>query len=193
MAASNYLKRKHRRHKKQGNNASTFKDIELNIMPFIDVFSLLTTFLLMAAVFVAIGIIEVQIPFLSTTKPEVNPPRVLDLKVDMEKKKVLVITSYTKAPRNEVKKKFGVNAAGIEKMHVYLVSIKRKNPDVDKVSFFTEDDVLWKDMAAVLDAIKLRNENDPIFVPKEKQGDERAMAVAASFLFPKVVLSSVML
>ncbi len=193
MASSEYLKRKHRRHKKHGDGGSKYNDIELNVMPFIDVFSLLTTFLLMAAVFVAIGIIEVQIPFLSTNKPESNPPRTLDLKVDMEKDKVLVITSYTKPPINKVEKKFEVNESGIEKLHVYMVSIKRKNQEIDKLSFFTEDDVVWEDMSKVLDAIKLRKENDPIFVPSDKQNDPKAVAEAAIFLFPKVVLSSVML
>ena len=39
--------------------------VELNVMPFIDIFSLLCTFLLMSAVFLSIGILEVQVPFLT--------------------------------------------------------------------------------------------------------------------------------
>ena len=59
---------------------------ELNIVPFIDVFSMLNTFLLMTAVFTAIGIIEVQIPFLtSAPPPKEELTRSLDVKVDMEK------------------------------------------------------------------------------------------------------------
>src|SRR5690606_1478091 len=111
------------RRKRRRAPQSKYKEIELNIMPFIDVFSLLTTFLLMAAVFVAIGIIEVQIPFLSTQKPDSDPPRVLDLKVDMEKDKVTVITAYTKPPINKEEKEFKVNEAGAKLMHDYLVSI----------------------------------------------------------------------
>ena len=37
--------------------------VELNVMPFIDVFSLLTTFLLFSAAFITIGILEVQIHY----------------------------------------------------------------------------------------------------------------------------------
>jgi len=191
MAASNYLKRKHRRHKKKAR--PRFKEIELNVMPFVDVFSLLTTFLLMAAVFVAIGIIEVQIPFLTSEKPDSTPQRVLDLKVDMEKDKVTVVTSYTLPPTNEVKKEYKLNPADLEEMHLYLVGVKRKNLEVDRVSFFTDIDVKWGDMAKVLDVIKLRKYNDPIFVPKGKENDALAVAEATAYLYPKVVFSSVML
>ena len=44
---------------------AAYNEIVLNIMPFIDVFSMLNTFLLYSAVFLAVGIIEVQIPYLS--------------------------------------------------------------------------------------------------------------------------------
>ena len=162
-------------------------------MPFVDVFSLLTTFLLMAAVFVAIGIIEVQIPFLTSEKPDSTPQRVLDLKVDMEKDKVTVVTSYTLPPTNEVKKEYKLNPADLEEMHLYLVGVKRKNLEVDRVSFFTDIDVKWGDMAKVLDVIKLRKYNDPIFVPKGKENDALAVAEATAYLYPKVVFSSVML
>lgn len=37
---------------------------QLNIMPFIDIFSMLNTFLLISASFVSIGILKVQVPFL---------------------------------------------------------------------------------------------------------------------------------
>lgn len=181
------------RRKKRKIEESKYKDIELNIMPFIDVFSLLTTFLLMAAVFVAIGIIEVQIPFLSTQKPDENPPRVLDIKVDMEKDKVTVITAYTKPPINEEKKEFKVNEAGAKLLHEHMVNIRRQNPKSDQVSFFTEDDVIWKDMVLILDAVKLRDNDDPIFPPPDGANSEAAIAEASQYLFPKIVLSSVML
>ena len=179
--------------KKKKTKPGKYKDIELNIMPFIDVFSLLTTFLLMAAVFVAIGIIEVQIPFLSTQKPDADPPRVLDIKVDMEKDKVFVITSWTKPPTNEEKKEFTVNEAGAKLLHEHLVNVRRQNPKADQVSFFTEDDVVWKDMVLILDAVKLRNSDDPVFPPADGSNSEAAIAEANQYLFPKVVLSSVML
>ena len=73
----------HRKKKRMG--ADGGGSIELNVMPFIDVFSLLTTFLLFSAVFVQIGILEVQVPFLSNSNPPDNskPSRDLSIKLDV--------------------------------------------------------------------------------------------------------------
>ena len=142
------------------------KDIELNVMPFIDVFSLLVTFLLMSAVFLSVGILEVQIPFLTSAPPEKTPDeRVLDVKVDMEKDKIEVTAEWSKPPVNAQKKEFKVTKEDIAAMHKFLVDIRRSSPELDKLSFFTEDDVIYKDMAHVLDAIKIRQAGDPAFPP----------------------------
>src|SRR4051794_38374332 len=131
-----------------------YTDVELNIMPFLDVFSLLTTFLLMTAVFTSIGVIEVQIPFL-TSKP-VDPKekeRNLDVKVDMEKEKIEVSAIWSMPPTNEKKKSFEMKDKNwATDMHKFLVEIKGTAPDTEKVSLFTEDDVLWKDITKALDS-----------------------------------------
>ena len=76
-------------------------------------------------------------------------------------------------------------------MHAHLVNIRKQNLDTDKVQFFTEDDVIWKDVAMALDAIKLRGPKDPVFVKKDATDAERA--VGSDALFPKVVMASVIL
>lgn len=178
--------------KKKRRRSIKYRDIELNIMPFIDVFSLLNTFLLMSAVFLSVGILEVQIPFLSSSPPEKTPEeRVLEIKVDMEKEKIEVTAAYSKPPINEQKKEFRVTKEDLQAMHKFLVDIRRTNPEADKVQFFTEDDVIWKDVARVLDAIKVRQANDPVF--PTKTGSDVEKAIASEFVFPKVVMASVML
>lgn len=180
-----------RKKKRRKHNGSA--EVELNIMPFIDVFSILNTFLLMSSVSLVLGIIEVQIPFLSSDPPDETPqPRSLSIKVDMEKDKVFVISEWSKPPGNtETKKQFSVSPAGSTAMHKYLVSLRQQDPKADRVQFFTEDDVVWNDMAMILDSIKLREPGDPDFPVEAKNAEEEAML--RSFLFPKVVLSSVML
>ena len=170
-----------------------YSDVELNIMPFIDVFSLLNTFLLMTAVFTSIGIIEVQIPFLTSAPPEhKDTERTLDVKVDMEKDKIEVSSSWSLPPVNETKKTFMLSEKTWDKdVHKMLIEIKKTSPDADKVQLFTEDDVLWQDIAKALDAIKLRQAGDPAFPSKIKTAGGQAMA--QEFLFPKVVMASVML
>ncbi len=179
--------------KKKKKKTVKYKDVELNVMPFIDVFSLLVTFLLMSAVFLSVGILEVQIPFLTSAPPEKTPDeRSLDVKVDMEKDKIEVTAAWSKPPVNEQKKDFKVTKEDIAAMHKFLVDIRRSSPETDKVSFFTDDDVIYKDMAHVLDAIKVRQAGDPVFAPP-KATSEAEKAASAEFLFPKVVMASVML
>lgn len=178
--------------KKKKRKSVKYKDVELNIMPFIDVFSLLNTFLLMSAVFLSIGVLEVQIPFLTSAPPDTkDTERVLDIKVDVEKDKIEVTTSWTKPPENEEKKQFDLNKSGLAEFHKHMVNIRKANPENDKVQLFTEDDVIWKDVAAVIDAIKTRLPGDPVFAPKNGSDTERA--IAAEYVFPKVVMASVML
>jgi len=169
-----------------------YREIELNIMPFIDVFSLLNTFLLMSAVFIAIGVLEVQIPFLSSAPPETKETdRTLDITVDVEKDKIEVTTVWSRAPENEEKKEWPLSKNGAAELHKFLVNVRKTYPEYDKVSLFTADDVTWKDVAMVIDAIKTRLPGDPIIVPPNSTDVEKAMAT--DFIYPKVVMSSVML
>lgn len=180
--------------KKKKRQGTGYSDIQLNLMPFIDAFSILVTFLLMSAVFVTLGIVEVQIPFLSSTPPPDKPTRSLSIKVDLEKDKIEVISEYSMAPKNREAKDFQVNEAGISAMHRHLVSVRSREPEADMVSLYTEDEVTYEDIAKVLDAIKFRQPNDPIFPIKGIDGTSvQQKETAASFLFPKVVMSSVML
>jgi biopolymer transport protein ExbD len=183
--------RRRKRHKKKvaKKKRQKYKDIGLNVMPFIDVFSLLNTFLLMSAVFLSVGILEVQIPFLSPQKPDKEQDdKACDVKVDMTKEKVEATATNCKV---DPKKEFQISDAGMKELHKYLVDVRRANQDTDKLQLFTEDDVIWKDIAKALDAIKLRLPGDPVFTLTT--GSDIDKALAAEFLFPKVVMASVML
>ena len=178
--------------KKRRQKPGKYRDIQLNIMPFIDVFSLLNTFLLMSAVFLSIGVIEVQIPFLTNAPPEKpTDDRVLEIKVDQSKDGVEITTSWSRPPVDEVKKQFKTTKEDLVALHKYLVDVRKANPDADKVQYFTDDDVIWKDISHVLDAVKLKQAGDPVFPTKSNNDIEKA--IAAEFLFPKIVMASVML
>lgn len=183
--------RRRKRHKKKvaKKKNAKYRDISLNVMPFIDVFSLLNTFLLMSAVFLSVGILEVQIPFLTSAPPPKTDEKSCDVKVDMMKEKIEA--SATDCTGVDAKKEFQISDAGIADLHKYLVAVRRGNEDTDKLSLFTDDEVIWKDIVKVLDAIKLRGPGDPVF--GLKSGSDVDKAMAAEFLFPKVVMASVML
>jgi len=177
--------------RKKKKRSIKYKDIDLNIMPFIDVFSLLNVFLLMSAVFLSVGVLEVQIPFLTSAPPQKDVDRTLDIKVDLAKDKIEVTTEWSKPPIDKQVKDYNVTAGDIQAMHKFLIEVRRSSPDTDKVQLFTDDDVLWKDISHVLDEIKVREPGDPVFPTKTDNPIEKA--VAAESLFPKVVMASVML
>jgi biopolymer transport protein ExbD len=170
-----------------------YRDIELNIMPFIDVFSLLNTFLLFSAAFFSLGMFEVQLPFFSNSPEtkETKPTRDLDVKINIEREKVELVTSYTLPPANEKTENFDISPTGMEQFHKQLVELRRANEDVKKVTVYCEDDVIYEDLTKVLDATKSRYESDPILYQKDDKTGERVST--NNVLFPQVVMGSVIL
>ena len=171
--------------------ADTPDTVDLNVMPFIDIFSLLCTFLLFSAVFVSIGVLEVQIPFLTNAAaPTTNekPKRSLSIKVDVGKQTMTVATSWSQAPIDKRRKSFETSDSGIQDMHGYLVSLKLEDPDADKVTVFVEDDVKYNFLVRVLDAIKLRS-----ISKKSLEAVASLDESTEELLFPKVIMGSVIL
>jgi biopolymer transport protein ExbD len=182
--------------RKRKRHTLEYKEIDLNIMPFIDIFSMLNTFLLFTAVFLSVGVLEVQIPFLSSSPPPDDPKdsRVFQVNVDVTKELVEVQTSYTRPPEQSQKFPFPNNKEGLKLMHQKLAEVRKANADTDKATVYSEDDVNWESLSAVLDGIMLRVEGDPVFPPaKDAKNKEKAEIDAKTFLYPKIVMGSVML
>lgn len=182
--------------RKKKRRSLEYKDVELNIMPFIDIFSMLNTFLLFSAVFLSVGVLEVQIPFLSNQPPPDDPKdsRVFQVNVDVTKDQVEIQTSFTRPPEQAQKFPFPNNPEGLKSMHQKLAEIRKQNAGTDKATVFSEDDVNWESLSAVLDSVMLRVEGDPIFAPaKDAKNKEKAELDAKIYLYPKIVMGSVML
>ncbi len=179
--------------KRKKKKSIPYRDIELNIMPFIDVFSLLNTFLLLSAVFFSIGMFEIQLPFFSNspeTKPD-KPVRSLDIKVNVEKEKVELTTSYTLPPTNEKIDTYEVTPEGLNRLHVALVELRKTNEDVKKVSLYCDDDVIYEQLIKVIDEVKSRRATDPVlYMTEDKTG---ARVETRDVLFPQIVMGSVVL
>ena len=179
------------RHKKKRKSKEA-PPVELNVMPFLDIFSLLCTFLLFSASFVTIGIHEVQIPFLSNAAPDKkDDDRSLSVKVDIRMENVEVSTSWSKPPVNEENFTFPRDKNGLSEFHSRLIRVRSENKTVDKVTLFVDDGVNYAQIIEVLDQVTTKNENDPGFAanppPDLKEGE------GPNDLFPKVVIGSVML
>jgi|GEM_PF-700914 len=189
-----------RRRKKRRSAGTGYKDVELNIMPFIDVFSILTTFLLMTAVFTAIGIHEVQVPFFSNAPEEENkdkPARSLQVNVEVEVEKLFVKAKWSPDNAEELNREYEFNDQGVQEMHADLVGLRVKQPETDFLTLYSEDDVIFEKLAQVLDAVKLLGENDPAIPPANQDPTipltDKQQREASAMLFPKVIFGSVIL
>ena len=175
-----------RRRKKKLEEVS--QGVELNVMPFIDIFSLLCTFLLFSAVFISMGIHTVQVPFFtnasSDKKDDSKPERELTLKVDISKDAIELVTKWTLPPKDYRKEKFANSPEGQNTFHQRLVKYKQDSVKSDKINVTVDDDVIFDELSKILDAITNKLEDDP-----EILGESGPVKQ----LFPKVVLQSVIL
>ena len=181
-----------RKSKKKFSQAQTGAIVELNVMPFVDIFSLLCTFLLFSTVVVSIGILQVQVPFLSNADSgqnakEENRRKIL-LKVNIDKSHVRIITSYNQPPKELKERKFPRTISGLKNFHDEMIEIKDKNKKTDKVTLFVDDSVVYDDLVMILDRIKLRYPEGPLQEGGKISGDGKEMA-----LFPKVVMGNILL
>lgn len=179
--------------RKKKKKSIRYEEVELNIMPFIDIFSMLNTFLLTSAVFMSIGMVRVQIPFLSNAAPpNEEPERELTVNIDIQKEKIELKTSYSKAPAQEKSWDYPNTEDGVNELHAQLLKIRIDNPKVDKATVFSDEDVRYESLIKVLDSAKYLKEGDPP-VPVVERGSAEATDEDPTFLFPKVVIGSVLL
>lgn len=167
---------------------------ELNIMPFIDIFSMLNTFLLVSASFIGLGIHEVQVPFLSNS-PEVKeaPSRSFEIRVDLEKEKILLTTQWTSQPIDKKELTYTYEAVELEKFHDEMIRLRNTYPESDKVTLYSDDDVPYENIVLALDEIKvLKKEDPPLTIPEEQLAEGTSRSGKQS-LYHKVVMGSVIL
>lgn len=177
--------------KRRGHGESAGPDApELNIMPFIDIFSMLNTFLLVSAAFLGLGILEVQIPFLSNSPDLKDPPkRAFSIRVDIEVEQVKVTSLWTAAPEEKSEKTFKFDNADIGKLHQEMIDLRVKVPENDKVTVYADNEVKYEQLVKVIDNVKTLKEKEPrLNIP----GEENKTG-ANTFIFEKVIIGSVIL
>ena len=170
--------------KKKTRNRFVNNEVELNVMPFIDVFSLLCIFLLSSAVFLSVGTHRIQVPFLSNAPESANDKKdpLPKLVLSVSTKKIdLDIKESDKVPRKEA---FQMNTDGLQRLHKFLLPIKESFPSLEKATVFFTDDVIYEDIVRVLDVLKLK---DP-----HMTSDSKSRGQAQSALFSKIVFGSIL-
>ena len=123
------------------------KPTELLLVPMIDIFTVLVTFLLMTAVFSRITIVELDLP--SAASPSVTPPS-FRLEV-IVKKEGFELTNGTSLIATIPK----VNGAyDLKSLGELALSLKRDYPTAANASVLLQPDIEYDNLIQVMDAIR---------------------------------------
>jgi biopolymer transport protein ExbD len=126
------------------------KPAELLLVPMIDIFTVLVTFLLMTAVFSRTVILQLNLPPPNTTWKE--PPPGLQLEV-MVRKNLLQVADRNTGPLATIP-----NTAGgydYEGLTEYLKRVKAKFPDKTDASILLESDTPYDTVVQVMDRVRV--------------------------------------
>ena len=123
------------------------KATELMLVPMIDIFTVLVTFLLMTAVFSRITIVELQLPSAKSTTTAAPRFRleviVRDQGLELTNGSALIAT----IPK--------VNGAyDLKSLAELAIALKRDNPDADDASVLMEPTIAYDHLIQVMDAIR---------------------------------------
>ena len=123
------------------------KATELMLVPMIDIFTVLVTFLLMTAVFSRITIVELQLPSAKSTTTAAPRFRleviVRDQGLELTNGSALIAT----IPK--------VNGAyDLKSLAELAIALKRDNPDSDDASVLMEPTIAYDHLIQVMDAIR---------------------------------------
>ncbi|NJO12667.1 MAG: biopolymer transporter ExbD [Gammaproteobacteria bacterium] len=129
---------------------------EINLVPMIDIFTVLVTFLLMTAVFYRTVVLELNLPVAQT---ESTPPEpTLQLEILVRKAKLEV------ADRGSgLLTEFANGATGYElvKLTDYLKRVKERYPEKLDATILLEPDVPYDTLVQVMDAVRVVEQQQP--------------------------------
>ncbi len=125
------------------------KPAELLLVPMIDIFTVLVTFLLMTAVFSKTVILELNLPLGQAEFKE--PPPGLELEVLVRHDKVEVADRNTGPLADFPLKDGGYDYAGISE---YLQRVKAKYPDKLDATVLLEHDTSYDTLVQVMDTVR---------------------------------------
>jgi biopolymer transport protein ExbD len=125
---------------------------ELMLVPMIDIFTVLVTFLLMTAVFSRTVIVELRLP---TQNAEfVEPPPGLELEV-LVRKDMLQVSDRTTGPLATFPNADNGGEYDIPRLSEYLVQVKGKYPAKTDATMLLEKDIPYDLLVQVMDAVRL--------------------------------------
>jgi biopolymer transport protein ExbD len=128
------------------------KPAELLLVPMIDIFTVLVTFLLMTAVFSRTVILELKLP--TQNNSFVEPPPGLELEVILRQNMVQVADRKT-GPLVTFNRAAADAPYDLQKLSEYLQQVKVRYPDLTDATLLLEKDVPYDSLVQVMDTMRI--------------------------------------
>jgi biopolymer transport protein ExbD len=133
-------------------------EIELNLAPIIDCFTVLITYLLVSAAFISVSAFEVGVAAVgqgeSSTKPTGPPPYSFSIRLSNQGALALQLSGGAE----KLSLKETIESTGkdwdLEKLKRVLTDFKKKYPKLEEVNLNAEAGVIYKDLVRIIESIK---------------------------------------
>jgi biopolymer transport protein ExbD len=128
------------------------KPSELLLVPMIDIFTVLVTFLLMTAVFSRTVIMELKLPTQGADDTVLPPGLVLEVVL---RKGGLTVQDRKTGPLKSIASLSGDAHYDLPALSEFLQQVKAKYPDKTEATLLMEPDVPYDDLVQVMDTVRI--------------------------------------
>ena len=126
------------------------QEVELNITPIIDCFTVLITFLLASASFLSIGFFEVYTPGTTASAETIEPDVEVVLRVSANQ----MVEMKLKGKRNGVTHYSVSDPAALEKLEGEIEKIKAEKLTLNQILMTADNDVPYQSLTKVMDSLQ---------------------------------------
>ncbi len=163
------------------------KQERLNLIPILDAVFIFIFFLLMSTQFIKIFEIGSDVPIISNTPPPKTKKKPLALTVSIKSNRLDIYSGVPSRKINSIRKSDDGNY-DLEKLHSYLIEIKKKNISENTVILEPIVDVSYEEIIEIMDAVRMFRNTDESLYQKDKDGID----VKVKSLFSKIVFGNLM-
>jgi biopolymer transport protein ExbD len=136
-----------------GGGASSAQDVDLNLAPLIDCFTVIVAFLLLSASFISIAIMDAGVPAISSKPGNEKDRPPVSIKLDLSDSGVFKLSVSGKQKKDssfeQKKGEWDYEGLGVE-----LKSFKEKWPMVKAITITAGDNVKYDDVVKTMGAVR---------------------------------------
>ena len=163
------------------------KNEKLNLIPILDAVFIFIFFLLMSTQFIKVFEIGSDVPIISNTPPPKNEKKPLALTLRIESKRLVVSTGIPSKTVSVVGK-LDEKEYDLEKLHSFLIDLKKKNLKEEVIVLEPVVDLTYEDIVKIMDAVRMFKNTDEAVYRKNKEGIDEKLKT----LFSKIIFGNLM-